>query len=251
MNRVKVIIPSAGKGTRLHTEGDTRPKVLHELCGKTLIERVLGLVDFTKPEDTYIVVGYKGDEVEKSVRDTCGTGYHFVEQTEQLGTGHAVMVCKDFFTEFDGDVLVTYGDMPMYHREDLMRLCEEHDRMGNDCTIMTAENPNLPDWGKIARNPDGSFFGIVEAKDCTPEQAKTKELFSGVAVYDSKSLFKILPLVTTNNAQGEYYLTDVPRLMMENGMKVEMMMVEDGDCIVGVNTPEDLKNCERILLGRK
>jgi len=251
MNRLKVIIPSAGKGTRLHTDGDTRPKVLHMLCGQTLIEKVLELVDFIPAEDTYIVVGYKGDEVQAKVKEACSDKYHFVTQDKQLGTGHAVMVCEEFFKGFDGDVLVTYGDMPMYHKEDLIKLCEEHDCMGNACTIMTAENPDLPDWGKIARNPDGSFYGIVEAKDCTPEQAKTTELFSGVAVYDSKALFEILPELDTNNAQGEYYLTEVPRLMMAHNMPVEMMMVEDGDCIRGVNTLEELADCERILSARK
>ena len=218
------------------------------LCaGRPLLQTVLEATDFIRPEDTYIVVGYKKDDVISYF----GPKYHYVEQKEQLGTGHAVMVCAEDFRDFDGVVLVTFGDMPLFRAKDMKAMCEMLDRENADCVLMTAENPDLDLWARIVRGKDGRFASIVEGKDCTPEQKKITELFAGVLAFNSRSLFGILPGVRTNNVQGEYYLTEVPELMAENGMKVELYHNADGNDLRGVNTPEDLVICEEILRKRQ
>ena len=115
---------------------------------------------------------------------------------------------------------------------------------------MTAENPSLTMWARVLRDEKGGFARIVEGKDCTPEQATVKELFSGVMVFNSRSLFRILPEVGCANVQKEYYITEVPELMAKHGLKVETYFTQDGDDLRGINTPEDLEVCERILLQR-
>lgn len=244
---VRAIIPAAGKGTRLHTGEHDAPKAMR-ICGdRPLLETVLANVDFIRPEDIYIVVGYK----KEAITDYFGAKYHYVEQTEQLGTGHAVMVCEDRFRDFDGTVLVTFGDMPLFRREDMQAMCAQHVRNGADCTMMTAENPSLTLWARVIRDGEGRFSAIVEGKDCTPQQAKIHELFSGVLVFNSRSLFQMLPLIRTENVQHEYYLTQVPELMVAHGMKVETFRIPDGEDLRGVNTPEDLVLCDRILAQRQ
>jgi len=243
---IRVIIPAAGKGTRLHTTENDAPKVMRLCAGRPLLETVLRETDFIKPEDTYIVVGYKKDVV----MNYFGPKYHYIEQKEQLGTGHAVMVCADAFQDYDGVVLVTFGDMPLFRADDMKAMCELVEKEKADCVLMTAENPELKLWARIVRGKGNRFKSIVEGKDCTPEQAKITELFAGVLAFNSKSLFQILPMVKTNNVQGEYYLTEVPELMVKNGMNVELYHIEDGNDLRGVNTSEDLLICNDILVNR-
>lgn len=244
---IRAIVPAAGKGTRLHTAENDAPKVMRICGGKPLLETVLGALDFIKPSDIYVVVGYKKDDV----MNYFGDAYHYVEQREQLGTGHAVMVCENEFKDFDGTVLVTFGDMPLFRGSDMKAMCEQHERNGVDCTLMTAENPDLKLWARIVRGEDNKFSAIVEGKDCTPEQALIKELFAGVLVFNSRSLFSILPKIRTENVQHEYYLTEVPELMVQEGMKVDLFHIEDGNDLRGVNTLEDLALCEEELLKRQ
>lgn len=243
----RVIIPAAGKGTRLMRPGDAvLPKVLREVNGRSLLSIVLSQTSFISPENTYIVVGYMKDMVISSFGDK----YNYVEQREQLGTGHAVMMCADAFKEFDGTVLVTFGDMPLFRYDCMLSMCEEHERNHADCTLLTAYNPKLEFWARLIRDSNGKFKRIVEAKDCTPEEVQVKELFAGVLVFNSKSLFEMLPEMGNNNVQKEYYLTEVPELMLRHGMNVGTFLTDDGDDLRGVNTPEDLVVCEKILKER-
>ena len=242
MGNLRAIVPAAGKGTRLKSRDDL-PKVMHELCGRPLLEHVLGQLDFIAPEDICIVVGYLKDKV----MSYFGSRYRYAEQTSQLGTGHAVMVCEPLFRDFDGTVLVTFGDMPLFRREVMRKMCEHHVRNGAACTLLTAVNPELHYWARIVRDENGRFARIVQAKDCTPEQANITELFSGVLAFDSRELFRTLPRLDTNNAQQEYYLTEVPELMARDGLKIETYMTDDGDDLRGVNTPEDMEICRRVL----
>ena len=243
---IRAIIPAAGKGRRLLTTEADAPKVMRLCGGRPLLETVLRATSFIPKDSTYIVVGYK----KETVMDYFGDSYHYVEQKEQLGTGHAVLVCEKPFRDFDGMVLVTFGDMPLFRAEDMKVMCETLERQKASCVLMTAENPALSMWARILRTEDGSFAAIKEGKDCTPEESKIKELFAGVLCFDSKALFAVLPEVRTNNVQGEYYLTDVPELMCHKGMKVVTYQIADGNDLLGVNTPEDLRLCEQELLRR-
>lgn len=246
MKAIRAIIPAAGKGTRLQKLSGDLPKAMFRVANRPMLEIVLENISFIEKKDVYIVVGYGKDQIIRYFGDDC----HYVEQREQLGTGHAVMVCAEDFRDFDGTVLITFGDMPLFRRSELEKMCRQHEQSGADCTLMTAENPELTMWARVLRNEQGSFCAIVEGKDCTPEQAQIKELFSGVMAFNSKSLFEILPQVGCANVQKEYYVTEVPELMVQQGMKVETYFTSDGDDLRGINTPEDLEACEKILLQR-
>lgn len=246
MKSIRVIIPAAGKGKRLQKVSGDLPKAMFRVSGRPMLEIVLENTGFIAPEDTYIVVGC-GKE---AVMDYFGDRYRYVEQRQQLGTGHAVMECAQDFADFDGTVLVTFGDMPLFRRSEMETMCRQHAQSGAACTLMTAENPELKLWARVLRDENGNFAAIVEGKDCTPEQAQIKELFSGVMVFDSKALFAVLPQVGCANVQKEYYLTEVPELMIKQGMRVDTYFTEDGDDLRGINTPEDLEVCQNILNSR-
>ena len=246
MKEIRAIIPAAGKGKRLQKVSGDTPKAMFRVGGRPMLEIVLENIRFIDDENIHIVVGY-GKE---SVMEYFGDRYHYAEQKEQLGTGHAVMTCAEQFRDFDGSVLITFGDMPLFRREEMEKMCRQHQENGAACTLMTAENPNLQLWARVVRDEEGKFAAIVEGKDCTPEQAQIKELFSGVMVFDSKELFRVLPQVGCANVQKEYYVTEVPELMVKQGLKVETYFTKDGDDLRGINTPEDLEVCERILQQR-
>ena len=243
---MKAIVLGAGKGTRLQSEKFQLPKVLRQANGRALIDYVLEHINFIPKKDTVVVVGYKKEDV----RAALSPEYLFSDQDQQLGTGHAVMTCAEAFKDFDGTVLITFGDMPLFRRSELEKMCLQHQQNQADCTLMTAENPELKLWARVLRDAQGNFNAIVEGKDCTPEQAQIKELFSGVMAFNSKSLFEILPQVGCANVQQEYYVTEVPELMVKQGMKVQTYFTDDGDDLRGINTPEDLEICEKILLKR-
>lgn len=243
MKAIKAIIPAAGKGSRLQKVSGDLPKAMIKVGERPMLEFVLENVSFIDKKNIYIVVGCGKEKITEHFGDS----YCYVEQKQQLGTGHAVMECAAEFENFDGSVLVTFGDMPLFRKSEMEAMCRQHAENGADCTLMTAENESLKLWARVIRDEDGRFSRIVEGKDCTPEQATVKELFSGVMVFDSRSLFRILPEVGCANVQGEYYLTEVPELMVKHGMKVETYFTNDGDDLRGINTPEDLEICERIL----
>ncbi len=246
MKQIRVIIPAAGKGSRLQAMSKDLPKAMFPVCGKPMLETVLENVSFIEPQDTYIVVGYQKD----IIIEHFGDRYHYIEQTEQLGTGHAVMMCAEAFRDFDGSVLITFGDMPLFRYEEMLKMCRQHVEHHAACTLMSAENPNLHLWARILRDDAGNFVRVVEGKDCTPEQAQIKELFSGAMVFDSRALFDILPKLGCSNVQKEYYVTEVPELMAQQGLRVETYFTEDGDDLRGINAPEDLEICAEILAMR-
>lgn len=243
MKDIRAIVPAAGKGSRLQKVSGDLPKAMFSVGNRPMLEYVLDNISFIEDKGICIVVGYGKEKI----LEHFGDRFLYVEQKEQLGTGHAVMECADAFADFDGSVLITFGDMPLFRREELEAMCRQHEESNADCTLMTAENPSLKLWARVLRDENGSFAGIVEGKDCTPEQATIKELFSGVMVFNSRALFNMLPLMGCANVQKEYYVTEVPELMVKHGMKVETYFTKDGDDLRGINTPEDLEICEQIL----
>lgn len=239
---MKAIVLAAGKGKRLQSEKFNAPKVLREAKGRSLLSYVLDNISFIPQEDTVIVVGYMRDKViEKTVGD-----YKFATQEEQLGTGHAVACAKEYFENYDGSVLVLYGDMPMLKKETYAAMVKKHEESGADCTFLTAISESPLAYGRIIRE-NGKIVDIVEQKDCTPEQLAIRELNVGVYVFDSKALFENLSKLKNDNAQGEYYLTDVPKLLIADGKKVDAYTIGDTCEIYGVNTVEDLEFCEKNL----
>ena len=246
MKEIRAIIPAAGKGKRLQKLSGDMPKAMFPVGGRPMLEIVLENLNFIEEKNVYIVVGYGKDVI----MERFGDRYHYAEQKEQLGTGHAVMMCAEDFKDFDGTVVITFGDMPLFRRNEFYKMCRQHEENGAACTLMTAENPDLKLWARVLRDEEGKFSSIIEGKDCDEEQAKIKELFAGVLVFDSKELFKLLPELGCTNVQHEYYVTEVPEMMVKRGLKVDTYFTADGDDLRGINTPEDLEICEKILLKR-
>lgn len=238
----KAIVLAAGKGTRLQTEGITLPKVMREACGKPLLHYVLQNLSFLPKEDIVLVVGYHREDVLSVFGD-----YPHAVQDPQLGTGHAVAVASEFFSGYDGPVLICYGDMPLLKRSTYESLLETHQREGNTCTLLTGTcDWDLP-YGRILRDEAGTFLGVVEDRDCTAEQKAIRELNVGVYVFDSKKMFQALGQLKNNNAQKEYYLTDVPAILRQEGGKVGACCACHGAELIGVNTVEQLQMVEEEL----
>lgn len=241
---MKAVILAAGKGKRLHSEQFSAPKVLREANGKPLLRYVVNNLSFIPDKkDIIIVAGYKKEMVFNAFNE----GYTFAVQDEQLGTGHAVNCAREALKDYDGPVLVCYGDMPLFKKETYENLVKVHEEAGNDCTILTGVSDRGLAYGRIIRDETGSFKGVVEDRDCTPEQKKINELNVGIYVFDSKKLFSCLGELKNSNAQGEYYLTDVPTIMMSKGYKIGTYTTHDDTEILGVNTPEELALCESLL----
>ncbi|GMQ58308.1 hypothetical protein AN1V17_27030 [Vallitalea sediminicola] len=240
---MKAIVLGAGKGTRLQSEKYNMPKVLRKAHGKPLIEYVLDALSFIKQEDTTIVVGYKKEMVYEEIKGD----YKFVSQDEQLGTGHAVLVTEETFKDYEGPILVAYGDMPLYKKKTYEKMFEIHENENATCTVLTAVIDDPPAYGRIIRAEDGQMEGVVEAKDCTKEQLDIKELNVGVYVFDSKFLFENLKLLKNDNIQNEYYLTDIPKMVMEKGEKLVTHTIYNTNEVYGVNTVEELEFCEKVL----
>lgn len=241
-NMLKAVVLAAGKGTRLQTEGCDLPKVMRNVCGKPLLHYVLKSLTFINAENIIIVVGYKKEDVTSWFR-----GYTFVTQEEQLGTGHAVMSAASELEGFPGSVLVCCGDMPLLTKDTYSALVKTHFDEGNDCTILTGTSDEKLPYGRIVRDESGNFLRIVEEKDCTEPEKAITELNSGVYVFDAQKLLSVLSSLKNNNAQGEYYLTDAPALLMEQGAKIGVCRRSLGSEIIGVNTVAQLEQVERIL----
>lgn len=243
---LKAIVLAAGKGTRMRTDGSDAPKVMRLARGEPLLHYVLQALSFIAPQDTVIVVGYQKEKVMEHFPAYC-----FAEQTEQLGTGHAVRAAFDALRDFDGDVLICCGDMPLIRKRTYEALVDSHRESGCLCTMLTGTSDlDLP-YGRIERDGEGNFLRIVEQKDCSAEQLSIRELNAGVYVFDAKALWSALTRLKNDNASGEYYLTDVPDLLRQDGAALGVCTLELGNEIIGVNTPEQLAEVEDALLNRE
>ena len=239
---IQAVVLAAGKGTRLQTEGIDLPKVLREADGKPLLHYVLKSLDFLPKEDTILVVGWMGDKVRARFPD-----YPSVEQEVLNGTGGAVRYAAPLLTDPDSHVLICCGDTPLMRRETFESLIRTHLESGCACTMLSAHLEEGGNYGRIVRNPDGTFAAIVEAKDCTPEQAAITEVNVATYVFRVGDLLAWLDKLTTDNAQGEYYLTDVPALIAQAGGKVALCDTCSPLEMLGVNTVEQLQQVEDVL----
>jgi bifunctional UDP-N-acetylglucosamine pyrophosphorylase/glucosamine-1-phosphate N-acetyltransferase len=247
---VKAVILAAGKGTRMRSE---LPKVVHEALGQAM---VLYSIEAAKQagaelENICLVVGHKAELVKETVQARYPRGIVYVEQREQLGTGHAVRCAQDFIGQ-EGITLVLCGDTPLITGATLKRLVDTHIAQNNAITVLTAQLDDPTGYGRIIKDAKGGFVKIVEQKDATPEEQRAKEINSGMYVFNSAVLTKTLAMLTNDNAQGEYYLTDTIELVKKQGLgRVATMSVEDANEIKGVNSPEQLQEAEAILRSRK
>ena len=244
---LKVIVLAAGKGKRLKSEKADLPKVLRQAAGKPLLRWAAENLSFVSKQDIILVVGYQAEKVKAEM----GPAYQYVIQDQQLGTGHAAAAAAGQLADYQGDILIIYGDMPLFKAETYYQLVAKHQQSDADCTMLTAIVKRDLAYGRIIRDAKGHFKGIVEQKDCTPDQLAIREMNPGVYVFKSQLLWPLLKKLKNNNAQGEYYLTDIPALLIEQGYVVQTHTTEDEDQILGVNTQEDLVYCSQLLQERE
>ncbi len=242
---MKTVVLAAGKGTRLAQAGVDLPKAMRLALGKPLLGWVLEALP-TGPEDTVIVVGYKKDYITAAFPE-----YGFAVQTEQLGTGHAVRCAMPALGEYAGDVLICCGDMPLVREDTYSALLREHRSSGAACTVLSGLSDEPLPFGRVLRDGDGGFLRIVEDRDCTPEEKMIRELNSGILAVNAEKLAWALGELRTDNAQGEYYLTDVPQILAARGERVRVCVRNMGDELIGVNTPAQLAQVESILSQRQ
>lgn len=235
MNRSTAVVLAAGKGTRMKSE---LPKVLVPVAGRPMIEYVLDALRAAGVEKTIVVVGYRADLVREALGGRAGIS--FVEQTEQLGTGHAVMVCRDALQGFDGGVLVVTGDSPLMQSESLAALLQDFEKTRPACLLGTARKDNPVGLGRIVRDAAGKFEGIVEEKDATAEQRQITEVNMSCYVFNNADLLHALDKLQNNNAQREYYITDCPGILKSEGKDVRALPVLKPIEALSINNMDEL-----------
>lgn len=244
---LRACVLAAGKGTRM---GGSRPKVLFEAAGKPLLHWVLGALSAASVDGVVAVVGFKKDEVIEALP----TGVRWVEQSPQLGTGHAVKCAQFLFqdSEWDeqlqgSDIIVTCGDMPLLTSESFKKVALLREQEDAACCILTVAIPHESAFGRIIRDENGNVSKIVERKDATEEEIAVLEGNTGVFCFREDALWSALEKVGNNNSQGEYYLTDVISILLDSGEKVVAVQCAEETEALGVNTPDDLALVESKL----
>jgi len=228
------IILAAGKGTRMNSD---QPKVLSEVGKKPMIVHAIHTAKALGAEKTITVLGYKYEMVQKALKNE---SVEYALQLQQLGTAHAVLQCREMLNNFQGNVIILYGDVPLIKVETLSTLIAVHEKENACSTILTTNIPDPTGYGRIIRNTDHSLKKIVEENDASDKERKVIEINSGIYVFDNQTLFRLLPLVGSNNKQNEYYLPDVLNLIIREKGKVAIDKINNYIEIQGVNNPEQL-----------
>ena len=242
MDNLRVLILAAGKSTRMKSK---YAKVLHRAGGCTLIEHVVSTARGVSP-DIFVVVGHSADQVKTAV-----SAATFVDQKEQLGTGHAVIAARDSFSGYSGDVLVMPGDVPLVTTGTLERFIRFHREGGYQASVLTAEIDNPAGYGRIVRGKNQALDSIVEHRDASPDILKIHEINSGIYVFNAPVLFESLSRLRTDNAQKEFYLTDAIAILAGQKHKVGAFKAESAEEILGINTRQELAAVDQILRRRK
>ncbi|MFN6482725.1 MULTISPECIES: bifunctional UDP-N-acetylglucosamine diphosphorylase/glucosamine-1-phosphate N-acetyltransferase GlmU [unclassified Nostoc] len=238
---VVVAILAAGRGTRMKSR---LPKVLHSLGGRSLVERVLESVEPLSPSRRIVIVGYQSEEVQAAMHSI--PSLEFVEQTVQLGTGHAIQQLLPHLEDYTGDLLILNGDLPLIRSETLKQMLQTHAQNQNSATILTSHLPDPTGYGRVFCNDENIVQQMVEHKDCTTAQRQNNRINAGVYCFRWPDLAKVLPHLQANNAQKEYYLTDA---VTQVG-KVMAVDVEDYQEILGINDRLQLATAYEILQKR-
>jgi UDP-N-acetylglucosamine diphosphorylase/glucosamine-1-phosphate N-acetyltransferase len=246
-SKLAVVILAAGKGTRMNNPD--LAKVMYQMHGKPMIEYVVDLATKLQAERALIVVGWQKDSIIAHLSKV-NPRVEFVEQREQLGTGHAVQQTEAALQGFEGDLLVLSGDVPLLTEKTVRALIGYHRTTEAIATILTAELDKPVGYGRIIRNDDGSVNRIVEDKDASKKELAVTEINSGIYVFQKEKLFECLRLVKPNNAQGEYYLTDVFELFWKNQYRVSAVKVVDSIEVIGINDPAQLETARALMAAR-
>ncbi len=244
MDNICALILAAGMGTRMKS---SLPKVLHKVNGIPMIEQVIRLCREAGCSDLAAVTGFQGDVV----RETVGAGISYIEQKEQLGTGHAVMQAAEYLKNRSGYVLIICGDTPLLRAETIRRLIEECPEKKAAAAVLTAIMDDPFGYGRVLRDEAGHMTRIVEQKDGTPDELAVREINTGTYCFEISALLSALPKLNCQNAQGEYYLTDVFEILIREGHVVLPITSPDADETMGVNSRAQLAAASAILRRRK
>ena len=243
MANLTAVILAAGKGTRMKSK---LPKVLHKVGGHPMLEHVMDAAEAAGCHDNVVVIGH-GAEL---VRELVGDRARIALQAEQLGTGHAVLQAADTLKDFTGTVMILCGDTPLLEAEELEKFYAEHVKSGAAATVMSALMDDPFGYGRILRDANGDVAGIVEQKDASEEQKQIKEINTGNYCVEAPLLFEVLRTLGNDNAQGEYYLTDVLAKLRAMGKKVGGVITADSEMIMGVNSRRQLAEAESVMRRR-
>lgn len=239
-----IVVMAAGKGTRMKSD---LAKVLHLLNRRPMLHYVLDVAFQLNPEKVVVVVGHQAEAVKAA---TQGYRVEYALQEPQLGTGHAVMQAEPMLAGFEGDVVVLSGDAPLAKAETLALLLTTHREKRAVATVLTATLDDPTGYGRVIRDAQGDVRKMVEHKDASPDERAVKEINSGVYAFEKRKLFDALRRITNDNAQREYYLPDVFNVFLAQGERVAAVSAPNFDELRGVNTPEQLREAEAILLAR-
>jgi len=239
------ILLAGGKGTRMNSD---LPKVLHEVCGRPMLAWVMDACRQAGADRLLVVVGHRSELVREQFG---GAGdVEFVEQSPQLGTGHAAMVCQDRLAGLEGPVLVLAGDGPLIRSQTLRQLLDTHRRERAACTLATSILDEPARYGRILRDEGGTLLGIVEYLDATEQQRAVREVNVSVYCFDAQALRWVLHHLTNHNAKGEYYLTDALALLRQDGQKLAAVAAVPPEDVLSINTLDELQQVSSILSDR-
>lgn len=243
---VSVVILAAGLGTRMRSK---KAKVLHKAGGLTIVEHVVrGAREVASPENIVTVVGHQAP----AVRDVVAAhGVRFAEQTEQRGTGHAVLMCREMLKDTPGWVVILYGDCPLLKPSTVKELVKRHQASNAAATVITTLVADPHGYGRIVRNQAGEVTAIVEQKACTPDQLKINEINSGIYCFNAAALWDLIAGIRPNAASGEIYLTDMVEALALQGLRTLPMVIDDEEELLGINTRVELAAANGILRARK
>ncbi|KNZ43296.1 bifunctional UDP-N-acetylglucosamine diphosphorylase/glucosamine-1-phosphate N-acetyltransferase GlmU [Acetobacterium bakii] len=243
MNESKTIILAAGQGTRMRSQ---KPKVLHQVCGKNILNYVLDASRDSGINEIAVVVGYQAEEVKTSLSPDVTT----ILQSEQLGTGHAVLQALPFYSELKGNLVVLVGDAPLVRPETIRGLVAEHERRGHGATVLSANFEDPTGYGRMVKNKAGDLEKIVEERDATVSEKRIQEINSGMYCFDAQTLILALKELKTDNTQGEYYLTDVVEIMRGMGKTTGTYVTPDHEDIQAINSKVQLAQAEALMRKR-
>ncbi len=238
----KSIILAAGKGTRMKSD---LPKVLHKVNGISMVEKVMSVLKEAGSNENILILGHMLDFVLEKLGSP-----NYVEQKEQLGTGHAIKMAEEKLRNYDGTIVITCGDTPLLRSETINKLVEHHLKKSAKGTILTAIEENPFGYGRIVKEGE-KVVAIIEEKEADDKIKAIKEVNAGVYCFDNETLFDVLKEVKNDNEKGEYYLTDVIKILVDRNELVESYQVKDASETLGVNSKVQLAQAEGILRNRK
>lgn len=237
---VTCLIMAAGKGTRMKSN---KSKLVHKIYDKELVKRVADIAKDIGSDEIITVVGH----LKEQVQEVLGDSVKYAVQEELLGTGHAVMQATSYLEGKKGKVVILYGDVPLIRKQTLESLISKSIKNKEYATLLTAIYDNPTGYGRILRDEGGNIKAIIEEKDANMTEKEIKEINSGIYCFDIEELLSALKLIKPNNVQGEYYLTDVIKIMNDKGLKTGAVIVEDNTEILGVNDRSQLELLTRVL----